>query len=307
MTTEKKSKEGVAETLALFDLDEKWQEIRKKIEAREISFEVGVCRFRSLLEATLDPELTSSLEVTDDSAAATAESDVGTSNPEDTKPRMLARVELRNALRRVDETDATNERGKTHDSVEDWRRWMEQFYKKYGFNIQVPPPGVTREQLVGWRQDGMQIFYRPSELLVPTSKLIQAFGHENHWTLEKDQVRKIGWEPAKVGYWFLAEAREACLRHGKTFKEYEEEKPEGAELVSLEEYLIIWHVLKDDLQMILDSEFHTMFRTSYGIGETLYALSNINNLAIELIVRKWSKMIVLRRMGARYRWIIPSV
>lgn len=110
----------------------------------------------------------------------------------------------------------------------------EQFYKKYGFSIQVPRPDVTCEQLAEWRQDGKQIFYRPAEFLVPTSKLIPTFGHENHWTLGGDQSRKIGWEPAKEDYWFLAEARETCLRHGKTFREYEEEKPEGAELVSLE-------------------------------------------------------------------------
>lgn len=307
MATEKKSKEGVAETLALFHLDEKWQVIREKILAGKVPFEAGIRGFRLLIEAMLDSESVSDSEPTADSAVATAESGADASDQEDTKPRMLARVELRNVLRRADEANAANERNKTRDPVEDWWRWTEeQFYKKYGFDIQVPRPAVTCEQLVGWRQDGKQIFYRPAEFLVPTSKLIPAFGHENHWTLEEGQFRKIGWEPAKDGYWFLAEAREACLRHGKTFREYEEERPEGAELVSLEEYLIIWHVLKDDLQMILDSEFHTMLHTPYGMGEMLYAFSNIDHLAIELIVRKWGKTIAHRHMGARYRWIVPS-
>jgi hypothetical protein len=49
-----------------------------------------------------------------------------------------------------------------------------------------------------------------------------------------------------------------------------------------------------------------MLRTSYGVGEMLYAFSNIDHLAIELIVRKWGKTIAHRHMGARYRWIIPS-
>jgi len=307
MAGEKKSKEEVAATLALFHLDEKWQVIREKILADEVPFEAGIRGFRLLIEAMLDSEPVPGSEPTADSAAAMAEGDTDASDQEDTKPRMLARLELREVLRRADGADTANGRGKTHDPVEDWRRWMEeQFYKKYGSNIQVPQPGVSCEQLAGWRQDGMQLFYRPAELSAPTSDLIPAFGHENHWTLEKDQSRKIGWEPAKEGYWFLAEARETCLRHGKTFREYEEEKPEGAELVSLEEYLIIWHVLQDDLQMILDSEFHTMLRTSYGMGEMLYAFSNINHLAIELIVRKWGKTIALRHMGARYRWIVPS-
>lgn len=319
MSNRIKDRREVDRTLSIFYLDEKWQKLRDRILAGQTPYEAGLRGFQLALEAEIgalgdfpvrterDEQLTPPLQ-----EGSPVVIDLGCDDDNDglftdsspTEPKLLARVDLRRIARIVDE--ATQQEKHLKDPVKDWQEQMEKFYESYGFSVEVPRPEITREELANWRADGWELLFRPSAKVVSYEQLMRAFGQTEHWTLRFEEASKIGWEPAENGYWFLTEAREITPRTGKAYNDYIQEIPEGYRLLCLEEYVILWHVMKDTLGAILDIDGYTLLRTHFGFSEVLFVRSNIDKTTIELIVRSWSQKISFRKMGTRYCRVIAN-
>lgn len=300
----------------IYRLDEKWIRLRDGILDGKVNPLQGLDIFRCCVEAALqvleheggvrespspDPQI-SKIPVIDFGDDSDDDLFVDSSP---TEPRLLARVDVRRICRFADEAAEEEKRPKDRDPIEDWRVRMQRFYGDYGFRIEIPQPAVTREELANWRADGWELLFRPAEKEASYEQLMRAFGHPEHWTLRLEEMRKIRWEPAVDGYWFLAEARESLPRTGKSYDEYVQETPEGHQLLCLEEYIILWHVMKDTLGSILDFDGHSLLRTHFGSGEVLFARSNIDKTTVELIIRSWGRKINFKKMGTRFSRIIP--
>jgi hypothetical protein len=317
MSEEKKDKEGEADCLRLvpnlvFRLDGRWQKMRDEILDGGVDPLQGLDIFRCCVEAALKvlreeggvretvplASQAGGIPVLDLGDDSDDESFVDSSP---TQPQLLARIDSRRILRVADDAAKEGARPKDFDPVEDWRARMQKFYENYGFRVEVPRPEVTREELADWRADGWELLFRPAERIASYDELMRAFGHESHWTLSGgDGANKIHFESAEEGYWFLAEARESPPRTGKNYEEYVQDVPEGHKLLCLEEYAILWHVMKDILGAIFDLDGPTLLRTGYGGSEVLFARGNIDKTTVEMIVRGWGYKLTFKKMGTRY-------
>lgn len=297
----------------VYRLDEKWVRLRDQILDGEIDPIEGAKLFRCCVEAAVRV-------MEDESGAGEAAPairpqtggvpvlDLG----EDTEEELvdpgpvqarLAKIGLA-AVRRPSRPPKAKD-AKPRDPIEDWREAMASFYERYGFAVNVPRPAVSAEELEKWRADGWEIFYRPAEREASYEKLLRAFGHEGHATLQPGERLFFSWEPADQGYWFLAEAGETTPRSGKTFEDYARETPVGQMLLSLEEYAVLWHIMKDFLGVILDHDHSTLLRTRYK-REVLHARSRIDRTVIEFFARGWSEKIASKAIGTRFSRVIPS-
>lgn len=296
----------------VYSLDAKWIKLRDQILDGKIDPLEGMRLFRCCVEATVriieDESRTRETAFSQPQTGEVPVLDLGDdteeefSDPEPT-PVRLAKIGLA-AVRRPSRPPKAKD-AKPRDPVEDWREAMANFYGKYGFAVDVPRPAVSAEELEAWRVDGWELFYRPAEGEVSYEKMLCVFGHEGHSTLHPEERLHFGWEPAKEGYWFLAEAGETNPRSGKTFEDYARETPVGQRLLSLEEYAVLWHVMKDVLGVILDHGHSTLLRTRYKT-EVLHARSHIDRTEIEFFVRGWSGKIAAKAIGTRFLRVIPS-
>ncbi len=304
----------------IYTLDKKWVNLREEILDGRVDPLDGLRLFQCCVEATIRAIDDKDREESVSSASSMPQFDrvpvidLGEDSHSDeefldsspTEPRLLARVDLQRILRVVDEAAKRETRPKDFDPIEDWRAEMQRFYENYGFHFEVPRPEASREELADWRADGWELLFRPAEKVASYEQLMRAFGHSEHWTLRLEEMGKISWEPAADGYWFLAEAREGLPRAGKSYDDYVKEVPVNHQLLCLEEYSILWHVMKDTLGMILDLDGHTLLRTQFGLSEVLFARSNIDKTTVEFIIRGWAKKINFKKMGTRYCRQIPS-
>jgi hypothetical protein len=294
----------------IYRLDEKWVKLRDQILDGRIDPLEGAKLFRCCVEATVRvmEDESGIIEAAPPRASGIPVIDLGEDTEEElagpeTPPTSLARIGLA-AVRRPSRPPPPKN-GKPHDPVEDWRETMESFYERYGFAVNVPRPAVSAEELEKWRADGWEIFYRPAEREASYEKLLCAFGHEGHATLKTEERLFFSWEPADVGYWFLAEAVETIPRSGKAFVDYTRETPVGQSLLCLEEYVVLWHAMKDLLGVILDHDHSTLLRTRYKT-EVLHARSRIDRTVIEFFVRGWPGKISSKAIGTRFSRVIQS-
>lgn len=297
----------------IYRLDEKWIKLRDEMLDGKVDPLEGIELFRCCVEAALRV-------IQDENGGKEAVSsrsqnseipvlDLGDDQDEefadpDPTPQRLARVALATVLR--PSQPLASKKDKPCDLIEDWRETMQKFYEDYGFHVEVPrPPGVSSEELVKWRTDGWDLFYRPAEGEASYKQMMHAFGHEDHATLRAEESTFFSWEPADSGYWFLAEAREVTPRSGRTFEEYMRETPVGQRLLCLEEYAILWHVMKDVVGAILDHDRSTLLQTRYKT-EVLQARSHIDRTEIEFFVRGWPEKIAARVIGTRFLRVLPA-
>lgn len=155
------------------------------------------------------------------------------------------------------------------------RDWFQNWYRKLGFNITVPFPPVSDPEFRRRKGLGQAIFYRPATLEVSYEALMQVFGEGNHWTIkDNDNRQKIKWEPTLTGYWFWAEVAQDCPRINTSWYNFGEEQM--VNLVSIEEYAIIFLITKAETSVSIDVETASWLRTRFD-QEVLDASCDFND------------------------------
>ena len=98
---------------------------------------------------------------------------------------------------------------------------------------------------------------------------MKAVGQSEHWTLtDEGDRKKIEWAPAKAGYWFWAEVAQNCPCLGTSWNKLVQEQK--LNLLSLEEYVIVWWAHKVVSSTMLDIKTWSWLRTRFG-SSALYA------------------------------------
>lgn len=203
---------------------------------------------------------------------------------------------------------------RTGDPVEDWRENVGNLFLQKGFNTNVPRPAITAEELAKGRspKGGRELIFRPDGLLVPTNRLMLASGlSKDHFVLRPAEQDRIGFSPANEGQWFWSEVAESAPRRDGSFVEFEEQAPEGWEVMSLEEYFLTWLIMKEFCGAILDEDEPVCLRTTYtmdGACEILQIKSHTDEGGnVDLVVRSIPRDASLPNLGVRYRQLVPSV
>lgn len=141
--------------------------------------------------------------------------------------------------------------------------WFQNWYAKLGFNFSIPFPPVSDEEFKLREGLGQALFCRPSALEVSYEALMGALGQGEHWTVtDKDDRKKIVWELAQTGYWFWAEVAESCPRLGTPWNTLV--GGQKLNLLSLEEYVIVWWATKAETNTLLDVRTWSWLRTRFG-------------------------------------------
>ena len=146
-------------------------------------------------------------------------------------------------------------------------RWFKDWYKTLGFDIEIPTPDISPDEI--HRRSKLEIpqalFYRPATKEMSYEDFMKAVKQGNDWTVTKqsDHAKMIGWEPTETGSWFWAEVSESCPRIGTSGNDL----TASIRLLSLEEYVILWHATKALTGTILDRDTSTYLRTTrFGSG-----------------------------------------
>lgn len=143
------------------------------------------------------------------------------------------------------------------------RYWFQNWYRELGFNLSIPFPPISDEEFKQREDLGQALFYRPPTSKVSYEALMSALGQGKHWTVtNKDDRNKIVWEFTKRGYWFWAEVAESCPRLGKSWNNLT--KKEKLNLLSLEEYVIVWWAPRANTNTVLDISTWSWLRTRFG-------------------------------------------
>ncbi|MEK7516280.1 MAG: hypothetical protein AAB562_01655 [Patescibacteria group bacterium] len=178
-------------------------------------------------------------------------------------PRMQAIIEGREPTSAAMSGERAKEHSKKRDFAKDRREWFEQWYRTLGFAIAPPLPRVSDREFARRRKLGQSLFYRPSSAGMSYEGFMAAVGQYSHWTVKDEANRvKVGWEPASAGYWFWAEVSEDCPRLRTSWNDLSQ----ATNLLSLEEYVVVWHAHKAETDKVLDRRFWTWLCTRFGQG-----------------------------------------
>jgi len=142
--------------------------------------------------------------------------------------------------------------------------WFQNWYRELGFNLSVPLPAVSDKEFSRRGDLGQDLFYRPSSSMASYEALMTAVGQSNHWTLTHGDREKVVWEPTATGYWFWAEVAQDCPRLGTPWNKLT--KVQKLNLLSLEEYVIVWWAHKAATNVMLDAGTWSWLRTRFGRG-----------------------------------------
>lgn len=148
------------------------------------------------------------------------------------------------------------------------RDWFQNWYTKLGFTISIPLPPVSEEEFKRRKELGQSLFCRPSTSEVSYEALMKGVGQGEHWTVaDKNNRKKIVWEPAKDGYWFWAEVAENCPRLDMSWNTLTGKQKLNP--LSLEEYMIVWWAMRTETNSLLDTRTWSWLRTRFGQGALL--------------------------------------
>lgn len=143
------------------------------------------------------------------------------------------------------------------------RDFFQNWYRELGFNLPIPFPPISDQEFNRRKKLGQALFYRPPTPEVSYEALMKVVGQGEHWTVtDKDDREKIVREPTKKGYWFWAEVAESCPRLGTSWNDLT--KKEKLNLLSLEEYVLVWWAHKADTNFMLDTRTWSWLRTRFG-------------------------------------------
>ena len=163
---------------------------------------------------------------------------------------------------------------------------IQEFFNNHGLgHIKVPVPNVSNDEFVERRVGHEQmLFFRPATKDVSYEDFMKALGQGNHWTVTDEVERaKIGWEPTEQGYWFWAEIKAKCPRLGTSWHDLTNKL--NLHLLSLEEYVIVWHTHKALTNTMFDRDTWSWLRTRY---------QRANNSGV-LAVHEWNGLVDVDR------------
>lgn len=175
-------------------------------------------------------------------------------------------MELLNNLFREYTTEGVvdDEPKKVHDLAEERRLEMEQFFRNRGFyELSVPKPNVSNRELARREKIGQQLFFMPISSQTKHDAFMSSVGQSNHWTVTDHAARaKIGWEFSKEGYWFWAEVAPNTPRIKISWDDLT--SVQKIRLLSLEEYVIVWHAMRVETGVMLDVLTWCWLRTRFN-------------------------------------------
>lgn len=170
------------------------------------------------------------------------------------------------------------------------RYWFQNWYRELGLTVSVPFPPVSDEEFNRRKELGQALFYRPPTSEVSYEAFMSAVGQGEHWTVADESDRKkIVREPTEKGYWFWAEVGENCPRLGTSWNTLVGEQK--LNLLSLEEYVIVWWAQKADIITMLDISTWSWLRTRFGRGAL-----DAREYCGRVDVRRWNA----RRLACSY-------
>ncbi|MFH1430489.1 MAG: hypothetical protein ABIG71_03125 [Candidatus Uhrbacteria bacterium] len=127
----------------------------------------------------------------------------------------------------------------------------------------IPKPNVSNREFARRRKQGQDLFWRFATDDLSYESFMRAVGQEDHWTVTDEKERaKIEWEPTDHGYWFWAEVQDNCPRLGISHNDLSKQ----ITLLSLEEYVIVWHAFKQEHNGTIDVRMWCWLRTRYRFG-----------------------------------------
>lgn len=152
---------------------------------------------------------------------------------------------------------------KRRDLAEAHRQRFEDWYRSLGFAITVPKPEFSNHEFDRRRKRGQELIFHPATKDVPYEAFMAAVGQSSHWTVTNAAERaKIGWETTATGYWFWADVQDECPRLKTNWNVLSTQ----IRLLSLEEYVIVWHATKAMSGRVLDVRTWCWLRTPFGPG-----------------------------------------
>ena len=143
------------------------------------------------------------------------------------------------------------------------QQWFERWYRDLGFEINVPVPNVSAGQIKRKEMEDKKLFYCPATSEMAYDAYMCAVGQDEHWTVTHEGRNKIKWETAEQGYWFWAEVADDCPRTSRSWNDLSG----SIRLLSLEEYVIVWHAHKAQTKKLLDLRTWIWLRTRYRFDE----------------------------------------
>jgi len=167
---------------------------------------------------------------------------------------------------------------------------IQEFFNNHGLgHVVVPLPGISDQEFRDHKKKKQALFFRPATKDLSYEDFMKALGQGNHWTVTDEVERaKIGWEPTEQGYWFWAEIKAKCPRLGTSWNDLTNKL--NLHLLSLEEYVIVWHTHKALTNTMFDRDTWSWLRTryqyTYGSGV--------------LAVHEWIGLVDVRRYWSEY-------
>jgi hypothetical protein len=178
--------------------------------------------------------------------------------------RPLARRLLQAIIEGCDPSEF--ERGrKDHPRVNDFvaKRLveMQEFYDSIGIGFDLPMPTVSNRQMKRKQNLDQGLFYRPSSYIATHAAFMKQIGMPEHWSLTRD----VESEATEQGYWFFARS-DANLEP----RSLERDRDRFSyQLLSLEEYVIVWAFMKMRKNLLLDTQEHVWIDGGHLIGSGL--------------------------------------
>lgn len=141
---------------------------------------------------------------------------------------------------------------------------IESWYRSLGFtSVVVPKPKVSNMEFQKSSRYFQALFYRPPTSLVSYEAFMKAVGQVNHWTvINKAKRDQIGWESTVKGYWFWAEVERLRPHSEISWKDLRG----TIRLLTLEEYVIVWHATKAATSILLDPYGRCGLSTRFGFS-----------------------------------------
>jgi len=162
---------------------------------------------------------------------------------------------------------------------------IQEFFNNHGLgHVVVPLPGISDQEFRDHKKKKQALFFRPATKDLSYEDFMKALGQGNHWTVTDEVERaKIGWEPTEQGYWFWAEIKAKCPRLGTSWHDLTNKL--NLHLLSLEEYVIVWHTHKALTNTMFDRDTWSWLRTRY---------QRANNSGV-LVVHEWLGLVDVSR------------